>query len=127
CLERRVIFPLRESFPRWVDAYARACQRANVAMLAGALLLAVAALWSATRLSVDPRIESLLPSGTDSARALSELDQRLESTSPLYLLVQSSNLETSRRLARRLHREVSSWPETRWAMYRRDASVFSDN
>lgn len=120
-------FSLRESFPRWVDAYARTCQRAKLPMLALALLLVAAALWSATRLSVDPRIESLLPSGTDSALALSELDERLESTSPLYLLVQSSSLETSRQLARRLHHEVSTWPETRWAMYRRDASVFADN
>lgn len=107
--------------------YVRFCQRYKIWLLVAALSSVVGCIALGQRVKVNPRIESLLPQDTDSARALAELRERLQSSTPLYLLAQSDDLASSRRVARELHRRVSEWPETSWAMYKRDASVFSDN
>ncbi len=117
---------LKRRIDGWLDAYVSFAERFSPWILLAAAVLSVVCGTVAGRVNVNPRIEALLPSDTDSARAVLELKERLQSDSPLYFLVQSDDLDKSRRLARRLHAEVSAWPETRWAMYKRDPSVFSD-
>ena len=111
----------------WLDAYVAFSDRFSLWILLGVALLSLLCGSVAGRLSVNPHIEALLPDDTDSARAVVELKSRLQSSSPLYFLVQSDDLDTSRRIAHRLHDEVAGWPETRWVMYKRDPSVFVDN
>jgi len=102
-------------------------QRFRWRILLAVLVVTVAAGLMARRVRVNPRIEALLPDDTASAQSLDELKARLASSSPLFLLVRSDDLVTSRRLARELYSRVSRWPETQWAMYKRDPSVFADN
>jgi hypothetical protein len=112
---------------RWLAAHVAVCQRFKAQILLGVVALSVVCGVLAGRLEVDPQISSLLPDDTASAQSLDELEARLPGSAPLYLLVQSDALATSRQLARQLHTEVSKWPETRWAMYKRDPSVFTDS
>lgn len=118
---------LRHRSDRWIGEYVRFSERYKIWLLLVAFVSVLGCLTLGQRVSVNPRVESLLPADTASARALDELQDRLQSGSPLYLLVRSDDLSTSRRVARELHRRVSEWPETRWAMYKRDASIFSDH
>src|SRR5690606_22947690 len=89
-----------------------------------ALALAALSLLLGRRVELDAQIESLLPSDSASARAIRELRQRTSSDAPLYLLVQSSQPERNRELAARLRDAVASWPDTEWAISRRDPSFF---
>jgi uncharacterized protein len=95
-------------------------------VLGFALLLSVAAGVWGQRLKVNPKLDALLPADTVSARSLQELEQRVRSSSPLYLLVQSADLNLSRKFAQRLQTEVSQWPEADWVMYKRDPSYFME-
>ncbi len=118
---------LKRRIDGWLDAYVTFSDRFSLWILLAAAVLSIVCGGFAGRINVNPRIEALLPDDTESARSVVELKQRLQSSSPLYFLVQTNDLATSRRLARRLHDEVATWPETKWAMYKRDPSVFSDN
>ncbi len=101
--------------------------RRRWAFLAVALVLTLLSAFSVRFLKVNSSIEALLPEGTPSSLALEELRTRLQSSSPMYLLIQSSDAALNRRLARQVAEDVKVWPETRWAIYKRDASVFEDN
>ena len=88
------------------------------------LVLGGAAAAIADRIEVDPRLEALLPEGTRSQRSLESLRDRAASSSPLYLLVASDDPEQNRRLSAEILASVERWPDTRWAMNRRDPSYF---
>jgi uncharacterized protein len=105
---------------KWVALSER---RAGTILLV-AFVLGGLALASSMRITVDARIESLLPDGTASEQAIEELRARTSTDSPLYLLVQSSDPELNRRLARRIRDEVAEWPETEWVISERDPTFF---
>ncbi len=89
-----------------------------------ALCITVASAWGAQGLKINPRLDALLPEDTAAARSLVEMSSRVRSSSPLYLVVQSNDLNTSRTLAKRLVEEVRGWSETQWVTYRRDPEYF---
>jgi hypothetical protein len=108
-----------------VLGYLRASMRRPV--LAVLLLSALCALslFSARTLRIDSRLEALLPRNTPSAIANRELEQRLVGSSPLYLLARGKTLTEARAAAKRLYAAVNQWPETDWAMYKRDPEYFA--
>ena len=68
-----------------------------------------------------------MPADTPSQRALEQLRRRVpRGAEPYYLLVQSSDLELNQRLSLKLMQGISEWPETRWAMRKRDPGYFLD-
>lgn len=78
------------------------------------------------RLEVDPRLEALLPPNTTTSQANDEAKRRFASVSPYYLVIQSSDPDLNRRMAQQALAEVQKWPETLWAIQRRDPSYFLD-
>jgi uncharacterized protein len=110
----------------WLQAYVRLSMRHAGWLLVALLLLTVAAGSLGQRLRINPKLDALLPADTVSARSIEELGQRVRSGSPLYLLVQSPDLELSRSYARRLETRVRQWPEADWVMSRRDPTYFMD-
>lgn len=97
----------------------------------GTLLLALALLTAVLgalvpRLEVDPRLEALLPPNTTTSSANEEAKRRFAGVSPYYLVIQSSDPALNRRLAQEALAEVKKWPETLWAIQRRDPSYFLD-
>lgn len=95
-------------------------------VLAVALIVTLAAAWGAQSLKINPRLDALLPDDTAAARSLVEMSSRVRSSSPLYLVVQSNDMNTSRALASRVVDEVRGWSETQWVTYRRDPEYFLD-
>lgn len=91
------------------------------------LLSCALSLVFARRLSIDSRLEALLPEDTPAALANRELSERLVGSSPLYLLVRASSLQEARAAAKELHARVGAWPEAEWAMYKRDPEYFAKN
>ncbi len=108
----------------WFECYVRFAVRRRFVVLVVVGLLSLGMGLLARGVGVDSRLQALLPANTASARSLGELKERLQSASPLYLLVQSSDIDTSRHIARRLATRVTEWPETRWVMSRRDPTFF---
>ncbi len=97
----------------------------------GTMLLVLALLTSVLgalvpRLEVDPRLEALLPPDTKTSHANDEAKRRFASVSPYYLVIQSSDPDLNRRMAQEALAEVQKWPETLWAIQRRDPSYFLD-
>jgi uncharacterized protein len=119
-LARRV----QESIPRVTRAYVEFSVRNAALVLGVALVVTLASLWGAQKLKVNPRLDALLPEDTAAAKSLVEMSKRVRSSSPLYLVVQSSDIEISRKFAKRLTDEVSKWSETQWVTYRRDPEYF---
>lgn len=117
---------VRQLIESWARAYVSLSVRRPWWVLGTALVLTVVAGFAAQNLHVNPRLDALLPPDTVSARSIEEMSRRVRSTSPLYLVVKSSDLQTSRRLATKLHEEVAKWPEAQWVMQRRDPSYFTD-
>ena len=112
---------------RFAQAYVRFAAKKPLLLLLAVLLLSVLAALSATRIAVNPRLEALLPADSVATSSVKELRSRVKSATPLYLLIQSSEPELNRRLIRKLHKAILQWPETRWAMFRRDADYFLDH
>jgi hypothetical protein len=83
-----------------------------------------ASLLAGRAIRVDPDLSALLPHDSPSRRSLETMKARTAQRQPLYLLVASSDAALNRRLAADLAREVSGWRETRWAIARRDPSMF---
>jgi uncharacterized protein len=110
----------------WIRAYVVLSVRSPWWVLGAAFISTIVAAVAAQNLQVNPRLDALLPTDTVSARSIDEMSRRVRSTSPLYLLVKSSDLETSRRLATKLYEEVGKWPEVEWVMQRRDPSYFTE-
>lgn len=119
-LARRV----QESIPRLTRAYVEFSVRNAVWVLSVATVVTLASLWGAQKLKVNPRLDALLPEDTAAAKSLIEMSQRVRSSSPLYLVVQSGDIETSRKFAKRLTDEVAKWSETQWVTFRRDPEYF---
>jgi predicted RND superfamily exporter protein len=112
---------------RIVERYLAISERYGMLILTSALLLAAAGGYGATRLRVDARLERLLPGETPSARAVAELRARTSVEGPLYLLVTSPDPKVNRQIARQLLHEVERWPETIWAIDRRDPAFFREH
>ena len=121
------MFPkLDQTFFRYCAAYVAFSQRYAGSILLIAIVAAGIGGSLARKITVDARIEALLPEDTPSRLAVNELRRRLGSAEPLYLLVHSSDTNYNRRTAAALAEKVSKWPETRWAGSRRDPSFFLD-
>ena len=110
-----------------VERYLAISERHGAIILIAAFFLGAVGAYGATRVRIDARMERLLPADTPSARGVRELQRRTSVEGPLYLLVTSSSPELNRQLARRLRREVEKWPETLWAIDRRDPTYFQDH
>lgn len=109
---------------RVVAKYIALCTRRSGTLLSCAVLVGVFATWAALGLRIDARMESLLPDGTASSRALSELRARASAAAPLFLVVRSFSPRVNRALARSLAAEVAGWPETDGVIQRRDPAYF---
>lgn len=115
------------SYASIVERWVALCARRGPIVLALALASAAVSFVSASRLDVDASLAALLPEDTVSARSLAELRERTAGqATPLYFVVRSDDIEVNRAIAARLAREVQSWPETRWAIDRRDPSYLLD-
>jgi len=112
---------------RIIERYLAISERHGIWILVAALLLAAASVYGASRLTVDTRLERLLPAETPSARAVAELRARTSVEGPLYLLVTSSDPNVNRQIARQLLHEVEEWPDTLWAINRRDPTFFREH
>jgi predicted RND superfamily exporter protein len=108
-----------------VVRYLRTAVRRPILAVGALSVLFLLALQGARSLTVDSRLEALLPADTPSARANRELAARLVGSSPLYLLVRGQSLTEARAAVKRLHALVSAWPETDWAMYKREPEYFA--
>lgn len=96
-------------------------------LIALALISAGLSLFYASqRLQMDARLEALLPRGTPEHRAREEARRRVINRAPLVLLVSSSRPALNRRLARRIARGVSAWPDARWVTQQRDLKFLLD-
>ena len=109
-----------------IRRYLRFAERHALLVVLACALLAFAGLWQAQQLSVNPRLEALLPADSPALPAIEELSERVPSSSPLYLLVASEDAALNRRLAEALRDGASRWPETIYALSRRDPSYFLD-
>lgn len=111
---------------RVVDAYLAVANKSPALLLC--ILLAVTVVLGALvpKLQVDPRLEALLPPGTVTSAANEEAKKRFASVSPYYLVIQSSRPDLNRKMAAQALEEVQKWPETLWAIQRRDPSYFLD-
>jgi predicted RND superfamily exporter protein len=121
---RSLIRSVQERAHRAARAYVEFAIRKPWLVLGCALVVTLASAWGAQRLRVNPRLDALLPEDTPAARSLLEMSERVRSSSPLYLVVQSKDLDTSRALAKRLVDEVRTWSEAEWVTYRRDPEYF---
>ncbi len=117
----------QRAFSNAATAYVALCQRRGGTIVLMCALLTAASLYSARRVDIDPRIEKLMPADTPSQRALEQLQRRVpRGAEPYYLLVESSDLGLNQRLSQKLMQGISKWPETRWAMRKRDPGYFLD-
>ncbi len=115
------------SLERFAIRYVQFCRRRPLAVSLGCLLLAGLALIPALRLDVDPNLVTLLPKDTPSRKALEELRHRFTSGAPLYLLVESNDIELNQSLAREVQQRASLWPETQSAINQRNVDFFLKN
>lgn len=114
---------------RWTqlaNKYLSLSERRPKTILAVALAVALVGLSLAQRLQIDASLEALLPEDTPALPALAQMAQRIPGSSPLYLLVSSDDPALTRRLSHKITNEVSKWPETVYAMDRRDPTYFLD-
>lgn len=114
----------RFSWRRLATAYVERAQRRPLAFLALWSVLVAAGVFSARRIVIDPSLTALLPADSPSQEAIATLKQRVRSTASMYLVVASSDPALNMRLAERLAEELRAWPETRWAVAKRDPRFF---
>ncbi|MEM7447361.1 MAG: MMPL family transporter [Myxococcota bacterium] len=88
------------------------------------LSLAVAGWMGAKRLRVDTNLRALLPPDTPSLQALDALRASVDASAPLYVHITSKNPALNAQIAERIAAELRTWPETRWAIDRKDPSYF---
>ncbi len=111
---------------RFVRAYVNlAARRPGTMLLFFAVVTAIFG-YLGSRVTVDPSLEALLPTDTKMALANQEARKRFAASTPMYLVVQSSDPQVNRTIARKTLEEVRKWPETLWAIERRDPSFFLD-
>ncbi len=111
---------------RFINSYLNLAQKRGWMILIVACILIAASVSVFSRVQIDPSIEALLPPDTPAQRALDELTARLPSSSPFYLLVESPQPALTRKLSRKILQAVSSWPDARQLVGRRDPSYFLD-
>jgi len=117
----KLVLPLLRAMARYARFSSR---RPWLALLVIGLLAAAALAAAAHGLRLDPRFDALLPSGTPSVVARREAKRRLGATDLYVIAVKSPDPLANYRFIRKLAARISKWPETEWALYRRDASVF---
>src|SRR5690606_20071382 len=105
-----------------IRAYVALCSRHAIPLVLVILAVTAVALYLAQGLSIDSRLEALLPDDARSVQALEEASKRVPTRSKLELLIQSDDPALNRELAEKLVTEVRAWPETRWAVTARDPS-----
>lgn len=109
-----------------ISRYLRFAELRPGLILLVALLLSLGGLSLSQRIYVDPSLEALLPADSPALPAIEEMQERIPGSSPLYLLVKSEDPDLTRRMARKVMEGVSSWPETIYALDRRDPTYFLD-
>ena len=110
--------------PGFWARYVAFAQRRWWVVLALVAALAAGSFVGVRHLSIDARIEALLPDDTPSQLAIAELKDRVATSAPLVLAVASDDPELNRRLARQIRDAVAEWPETRWAVDQRSPEPF---
>ena len=118
--------PTPSRVERLASAWVRACERRPLLVIAAAVAVCVASGVSARRVHLDAHLQSILPAHSDSLRALGELRDRVAGDAPYLFLVASDDPALNRRLAATLRERASRWPETLWAITRRDPSHLLD-
>ncbi len=86
--------------------------------------LAIAGAFLAPTITIDPRLEALVPPDAIRSEALQHARDRYPADAPLYFVIQSDDPAVNRATARELFAEVESWPEVEFAMDRRDPTFF---
>ncbi|MFT5353212.1 MAG: putative RND superfamily exporter protein [Polyangiales bacterium] len=100
---------------------------ASAGIVLAALALSAVGIFEFARLaSVDSRVETLLPHDTPTRATLDEARTRYPAASPLYLVVQSSDPVTNRRIADEMKSILDENEEVLWSVSRRDPSFFLD-
>lgn len=93
----------------------------------GALALLTAALSAGLpRITLQTRVEALLPKDTVSQRSNDEAIRRYAGSAPFFLVVQSSDAALNRSMTEQALSHVEKWPETIWAIDARDPRPFLD-
>lgn len=113
------------------DAIARRVSTMSLGMcaaivLAALALSAVGVMQFRAHASVDSRIETLLPGDTPTRGTLDEARTRYPAASPLYMVVQSSDPATNRRIIDEMEVILSERDDVLWSVSRRDPSFFLD-
>ena len=108
-------------------SYLRLSERRPALILSIALVFACLGLWLAQRIVIEPSLEALLPDDNPALPAIAEMSERVPGSSPLFLLVSSEDAALTHRLARKVMEGASAWPETIYALDRRDPTYFLDH
>lgn len=111
---------------RMIDRYVDLSTRRPGAVMLVLILVTVLLSLSIPRITVNTRIEALLPEDTVSQKSNDEASRRYAGSSPFFLVVQSSNPEMNRKVSEQALAEVLKWEETRWAIRARDPKFFLD-
>lgn len=110
---------------RWLDSLLRLYGRRSAVISLTLLLTVSFGVWfTAHRIQLNASLEALLPEDTPIRQDVEAMHRRVLRTVPMYLVVNSSDPQLNRRLARRLAKRASSWPESERVLTRRDPSFF---
>lgn len=110
----------------WIRHYLSLSSRRPFSVLAVLLGVTLLLALGLPRLSLQTRIEALLPENTVSQRSNAEASRRYAGSSPYFLVIQSSDAELNRRLSDQALAQVKKWPQTIWAINARDPGFFLD-
>lgn len=79
-----------------------------------------------TAVSIDPQIEALLPESAPSRLALDEASERLPSSSPLYVVIESEDAALTAQVRDSIRDQLEAWDEAPSVIVRRDPAYFLD-
>ncbi|MFK8003280.1 MAG: MMPL family transporter [Polyangiales bacterium] len=117
----------RKLSDRVASRFARMSLGVSALVVLAALALGAVGIFEFARLaSVDSRVETLLPDDTPTQATLDEARTRYPAASPLYLVVQSSDSVTNRRIADEMESILNESDEVLWSVSKRDPSFFLD-
>lgn len=117
---------MRNVWSRLISAHLRFAQRQPHVVLLVATLVSAVGVWLGQSIQVNANLDALLPADSPLLPAIDEMEARVPSSSPFYLLVASDDPALNQELAKALETGVQQWPETRYALRRRDPSFFLD-